>query len=154
ITHDGIAALPILSIFVGLAISFVFVQRQRTLVDPLIDLKLFRVPAFSASLATYTLGIFVSFGVFLFIAQYLQLVLGLSPLNAGLWSVPGALAFIIGSNLAPKLVRRIRPALVVAGGLAIAAFGMLLITQIGTDSLFLVVTGNTLMSLGFGFTFA
>jgi DHA2 family multidrug resistance protein-like MFS transporter len=153
ITHDGLTALPILSIVAGLAIGFVFVQRQRTLVNPLIDLKLFRVPAFSASLTTYTVGIFVSFGVFLFIAQYLQLVLGLSPLNAGLWSVPGALAFIIGSNLSPKLVSRIRPALVVAGGLVIAAFGMFLITQVGTNSLFLVVTGNTLMSLGFGFTF-
>ena len=153
IAEDGVAVLPIVSIVTGLTVGFVFVQRQRTLVDPLIDLKLFRVPAFSASLATYTLGIFVSFGVFLFIAQYLQLVLGLSPLNAGLWSVPGALSFIVGSNLAPKLVRRVRPALVVAGGLAIAAFGMFLITQISTNSLFLVVTGNTLMSLGFGFTF-
>jgi DHA2 family multidrug resistance protein-like MFS transporter len=153
IAHDGVAALPILSIVAGLAIGVAFVQRQRTLADPLLDLKLFRVPAFSASLATYTVGIFVSFGVFLFIAQYLQLVLGLSPLKAGLWSVPGALAFIIGSNLSPKLVRRVRPALVVAGGLAIAAFGMFLITLIGTNSLFLVVTGNTLMSLGFGFTF-
>ena len=65
-----------------------FVRRQRTLADPLIDLRLFRVPAFSASLATYTLAIFVAFGVFVFIAQYLQLVLGLSPLQAGLWTVP------------------------------------------------------------------
>src|SRR5215467_1342673 len=141
IAQNGVTALPILSIVAGLALGYVFVQRQRTLADPLIDLKLFRLPAFSASLATYTLGIFVSFGVFLFIAQYLQLVLGLSPLHAGLYSVPGALSFIVGSNLAPKLVRRVRPALVVAGGLAIAAFGMFLITQIGTNSLFLVVAG-------------
>src|SRR5690606_17786240 len=98
--------------------------------------------------------IFVSFGVFLFIAQYLQLVLGLSPLQAGLWSVPGAVAFILGSNTAPRLVNRVRPAFVVAGGLALAAVGLALITQIGTDSLALIVIGNAIISLGSGFTFS
>ena len=58
------------------------------LADPLIDLRLFRAPAFSASLATYTLATFVAFGIFIFIGQYLQLVLGLSPLHAGLWTMP------------------------------------------------------------------
>ena len=80
----------------GLALGVAFVRRQRTLADPLIDLRLFRVPAFSASLATNTLGFFVTFGIFFFIAQYLQLVLGLSPLEAGLWTVPSAAAFIVG----------------------------------------------------------
>ena len=46
-----------------------------------------------------------------------------------------------------------RPALVVGGGLIVAAFGMGMLVLIGVDSLWLVVTGNTLMSLGFGFTF-
>jgi DHA2 family multidrug resistance protein-like MFS transporter len=136
-----------------LVIGVVFVQRQRTLADPLIDLRLFRVPAFSASLATYTFGIFAGFGTFLFIAQYLQLVLGLSPLEAGLWSAPGSVAFVIGSNLAPRIVRRVRPAYLVAGGLGLAAIGFGLVTQVGMDSLALVVVGNILMSVGFGFAF-
>jgi DHA2 family multidrug resistance protein-like MFS transporter len=123
------------------------------LADPLVDLRLFRTPTFNASLATYTLGIFAAFGIFFFIAQYLQLVLGLSPLQAGLWSVPGAITFIIGSNVAPMIVQRIHPAFVVAGGLVLAAIGLGLLTLIGISSLALVVTGNTLMSLGFGFTF-
>lgn len=151
--ENGFGWLPILLVTSGLGIGFAFVQRQHRLVDPLIDLRLFRVPAFSASLMTYTLGIFAAFGSFLFIAQYLQLVLGLSPLQAGLWSVPGAIAFILGSNAAPKLVQRVRPAFVVAGGLALAAAGLGLLTQVGLNSLPLVVIGNTLMSLGFGFTF-
>ena len=150
----GLTVVAALSTVIGLVIGYLFVQRQRTLADPLIDLRLFRVPAFSAALATYTLGIFVNFGAFLFIAQYMQLVLGLSPLEAGLWSVPGAIAFVIGSNLAPRIVRRIRPSLVVAGGLALAAFGLGLITQVGTNSLALIVIGNTIMSIGFGFTFS
>ena len=69
-------------------LGVVFVRRQRRLADPLIDLRLFRMPAFSASLAMYTLGTFVAFGAFVFVAQYLQLVLGLSPLRAGLWMLP------------------------------------------------------------------
>ena len=153
VAEKGIGWLPAAIIIVGLGIGFAFVQRQRILTDPLIDLRLFRVPAFSASLATYTLGIFASFGTFLFIAQYLQLVLGLSPLQAGLWSVPGAIAFIIGSNSAPRFVQRIRPAFLVAGGLVIAAFSLGLLTQVGQSSLALIVLANTLMSLGFGFTF-
>jgi MFS transporter, DHA2 family, multidrug resistance protein len=154
IAQDGLGWLPAVLIAAGLVIGVLFVQRQRTLADPLIDLRLFRLAAFSASLATYTLGVFVGFGTFLFVAQYLQLVLGLSPLHAGLWSAPGSVAFVIGSNLAPRIVRRVRPALIVAGGLVLAAIGMGLITQVGVDSLTLVVLGNVVMSIGFGFTFA
>jgi DHA2 family multidrug resistance protein-like MFS transporter len=153
IAQDGLGWMPAVFVTAGLLTGVVFVQRQRTLDDPLIDLRLFRVPAFSASLATYTFGIFAGFGTFLFIAQYLQLVLGLSPLQAGLWSVPGSVAFVIGSNLAPRAVRRFPPAFVVAGGLTLAAIGFGVITQIGLSSLALIVGGNVLLSLGFGFTF-
>lgn len=153
VAEIGLGWIPVLFVTAGLVVGAVFIQRQRKLADPLIDLRLFRVPEFSASLATYTLGIFFGFGTFLFIAQYLQLVMGLSPLEAGLWSVPGAVMFIVGSNLAPRVVRFVRPAFLVSGGLLLAAVGLGLLTLIGTDSLALVVIGNALMSLGFGFTF-
>jgi MFS transporter, DHA2 family, multidrug resistance protein len=149
----GLSLLSAGTALLGLLIGFAFVQRQRQLADPLIDLRLFGVREFSASLATYTFGIFLSFGIFLFIAQYLQLVLGLTPLQAGLYSVPGALAFIIGSNVAPKLVQYIRPAYIVAGGLLVATVGLAMLTQIGLNSPLLIVIGNFLMSIGFGFTF-
>lgn len=154
VAENGLTALALISSVSGIVIGILFIQRQRTLTDPLIDLRLFGITAFAASLATYTFGIFFAFGMFLFIAQYLQLVLGLSPLEAGMWSVPGAVAFVIGSNLAPKVVRRLRPAFVVAGGLIVAAVGLALLTQLSMNSLASVVIGNTLMSLGFGFTFA
>jgi DHA2 family multidrug resistance protein-like MFS transporter len=153
LAQDGVTSLAIISIAVGLLIGFLFVRRQQTLADPLIDLRLFRVPAFSAALATNTLSIFMAFGSFLLIAQYLQLVLGLTPLVAGLWTSPGTLAFVIGSNLAPRLVRRIHPRVIVAAALAIAMIGFFLMTQVGADSLALVVIGNVLMSLGFGTAF-
>ncbi len=153
IAQDGVGLLPIVCIVGGVIVGALFVQRQRTLADPLIDLRLFRIPAFSASLAINTLAIFVGFGSFLFIAQYLQLVLGLSPLEAGLWSVPGAIANVVGSNIAPILVRRIRPSYVIALAMVFVAIGFGMIALIGVNSLALVVIGNTILSIGFGFTF-
>jgi DHA2 family multidrug resistance protein-like MFS transporter len=153
IAEDGLSGLPVLFIVVGLSLGVLFVRRQQRLADPLVDLKLFRVRAFSAALATNTLGIFVVFGSFLLVAQYLQLVLDLSPLQAGLWAAPGTIAFIIGSNLAPRIVRRVHPSTVVTAGLTLAAIGMGMLTQVGLSSLALVVIGNVLMSIGFGLTF-
>ncbi|MCI0689515.1 MAG: MFS transporter, partial [Sporichthyaceae bacterium] len=149
IAQDGLAWLPVLSILVGLALGVAFVRRQLTLADPLIDLRLFRVPAFSASLATYGLSIFALFGGFLFLPQFLQLVLGLTPLQAGLWTVPWALSFVVGSMLTPVIVRRVRPAVVMAAGLALAAAGFGMFTQIDAASgLAFFVIGSVVFSLG------
>jgi DHA2 family multidrug resistance protein-like MFS transporter len=149
IAANGFNGTALLSIVVGLAVGAVFVRRQQTLSDPLIDLRLFRSHTFSASLAANTLSLAITFGIFLFIAQYLQLVLGFSPLEAGLWTVPSAGGFIAGSMLAPVLVRITRPAYVVAGGLAIAAVGLGLLAQVEPDSsVALVVAGSVLIALG------
>ena len=149
IAQDGVALLPALSIVAGLVLGVAFVRRQRTLTDPFIDLTLFRMPAFSASLAAYGFGIFVVFGGFLFMPQYLQLVLGLSPLQAGLWTLPWALSFVVGSNLTPMLVRRFRPAFVMGAGLLLAAVGFGVFTQVDASSGFgVIVTGSVIFSLG------
>jgi DHA2 family multidrug resistance protein-like MFS transporter len=147
--QDGLGWLPALSMVAGLAVGVVFVHRQRRLADPLIDLRLFRVPAFSVSLAAYMLGTFVAFAAFLFIFQYLQLVLGLSPLRAALWTVPSFGAFIVGAMLTPVLVRRVRPGFVMGGGLALAAAGYGLLAQVDGDSaLAVLVTASVVFSLG------
>jgi DHA2 family multidrug resistance protein-like MFS transporter len=147
--QDGAGWLPALSVAAGLAVGIAFVRRQRTLADPLIDLQLFRAPAFSASLVAFLLSIFVIAGIFLFIAQYLQLVLGLSPLVAGLWTVPSAGGLIAGSLLAPLVARRIRPAFVMAAGLALSAVGFGMVAQIGAGSgLAVLVAGSVIFSLG------
>jgi DHA2 family multidrug resistance protein-like MFS transporter len=70
------------------AVGAAFVQRQRRLANPMIDLSLFRRPAFSAALGANTLAFAVVFGVEVFVAQYLQLVLGLSPLRPGYGAFP------------------------------------------------------------------
>jgi MFS transporter, DHA2 family, multidrug resistance protein len=136
IAQDGIETLSLASILVGVGLAVVFVRRQRTLADPLIDLSLFRVPAFSASLATYGLAILVMFGGFLFIPQYLQLVRGLSPIEAGLWTLPWAGAFIVGSMVTPLAVRVLRPAYVMALGLLLGAVGFALFTQLEDGTAF------------------
>src|SRR6266536_3225333 len=94
LAQNGLGPVPALAILAGLAIGLAFVRRQQKLAEPLIDLRLFRTPAFSASLAANTLSLFLVFGTFFLIAQYLQLVLGLSPLSAGLWTLPSSLGFI------------------------------------------------------------
>src|SRR5262249_56808386 len=114
----------------GLAAGAGFARRQLTLAGPMIDLRLFRARAFNASLAANLLGIFIVVGYFLFVAQYLQLVLGLPPLEAGLWSLPSAGGFIVGSNLAPRLLRRVRPAYVIGSGLALAAARLAMLTPV------------------------
>jgi MFS transporter, DHA2 family, multidrug resistance protein len=151
VAQDGISGLAIAAVLVGLAVAVVFARRQLTLADPMIDLRLFRSSAFNASLATNLLGIFIVVGYFLFVAQYLQLVLGLSPLQAGLWSLPSAGGFIVSSNLAPRILRRVRPAYVIGAGLGLAAVGLAVLTQVGgsRDADLAILAGASLVvSLG------
>jgi MFS transporter, DHA2 family, multidrug resistance protein len=149
LAQDGLGWEPALSVLAGLAVGVAFVRRQRTLADPLLDLSLFASRPFSASLATFTLSLFVTFGTFLFVAQYLQLVLGLSPLEAGLWTLPSAAGLVAGSMLTPLLVRRARPATVMAAGLALAAVGFGLLTLVdGSSGLGVLVAGSVVLCLG------
>jgi len=149
LAQDGLGWPPTLSILAGAVVGVVFVRRQYALPKPLLDLSLFANRAFGAALATNTLSFFVGFGALLFLAQYLQLVLGLSPLEAGLWMLPSSLGFIVGSLLAPLLVRRAHPAVVMAAGLVVAAVGFGLLTQLGGASgLAVLVAGSVVFSLG------
>jgi DHA2 family multidrug resistance protein-like MFS transporter len=133
----------------GGTIGFIFVQRQRTLAHPLIELRLFRIPAFAASLATYTLGTLVAFGAYIFIAQYLQLVAGLSPWRAGLALLPSMMGFILGSALVPPLARRVPPAYLMGAGLLIAALGFGVLTTVEqTSGLLMLVIGSAVYSVG------
>jgi DHA2 family multidrug resistance protein-like MFS transporter len=149
IAQDGWNIESMLFVAGGVALGAIFLRRQRKLEDPLIDLALFRLPAFNTALVTFLLGVFVAFGVFLFLSQYLQLVLGLSPLEAGLWMLPWALAFVVGSILTPRLARRVRPMHIIAGGLAVAAAGFGLLVGIDAATSFpLLAAGLVISSLG------
>jgi len=145
IAQDGLSVITA----AGVAVTAVFVARQLRLTDPMIDVGVFRLGSFNAALAANFLAIFIAAGYFLFVAQYLQLVIGLSPLEAGLWSLPSAVAFIIGSQLVPRLLYGVRPAYVIAGGLALASIGLGLLTQVGvTSGLVPLIAGSVVISLG------
>jgi DHA2 family multidrug resistance protein-like MFS transporter len=149
LAEQGPGARAFASLAAGLVLGAVFVRRQRRLAAPLIDLRLFRVPAFTGALLTYLLGCFTMFGAYIFIAQYLQLVLGLSPLAAGVWTLPWALAFIAGSMGTPLLLRRWKAADVVLGAIAVAALGFVALAQVGaTSAPWVVIGASVVMSLG------
>jgi DHA2 family multidrug resistance protein-like MFS transporter len=147
VTGFDISALG--AIAVGLNVGAIFLLRQRRLSEPFMDLALFRMRKFSAALGINVIGFFAAFGTFLLSAQYLQLVLGLSPLKAGLVSLPSSVGFIAGSMLAPKLVGSFKPAQVMAGGYVIAAAAFVMLAMAASSgSLTLFVLGYLVMSAG------
>ena len=149
IAEHGIAWTPALIVVTGLIVGVAFAHRQRRLAYPLLDLTLFRQARFSAAIATYGLSSLAMFGVYIFITQYLQLVLGLTPLGAGLATVPWALGFVVGSLWAPRALRRIAPVSILVTGLAVAAVGFGLLAFAGAKSgLALLILGTVVMSLG------
>ncbi|MBA2521570.1 MAG: MFS transporter [Chloroflexia bacterium] len=148
IAETGLGPVPVLTIVAGLGIGALFLRRQRMLPEPLLDLGLFANRVFSAALTTNTLAFFFQFGFFLFTAQYLQLVIGLTPFEAGLWTLPPALAFIAGSNLTPRIVTRVSPVTLITAGLAVTAVAFALLTRTSQTSLGLIVAVSTLMAIG------
>jgi MFS transporter, DHA2 family, multidrug resistance protein len=142
--------VALLAIAIGLSLGVLFLRRQRSLREPLIDLSVFTNTTFSAALTINVLDFFMGFGSLLFITQYLQSVSGLSPLRAGLWTVPWALASVVGSVLTPLVAARVRPGFAMAGGLLVGACGFAAFTQVGGAAGFpMVVVGSVLLSLGF-----
>ncbi|GII77173.1 MFS transporter [Sphaerisporangium rufum] len=146
------AGLPaLLPMAAGAAFAVVFARRQLRVADPLLDLRLFTGRAFGTAAATLALGIFVLWGANYAIAQYLQLVRGLAPLAAGLWTAPSAAGVIAGSLLGTRIARRFGHGRVIGAGLALAAAGFTVLTQAGTGGgLAALVTGSIVVSAGLG----
>jgi DHA2 family multidrug resistance protein-like MFS transporter len=147
LASDGWSSRAAAAITVAVLMGALFVRRQGKLEDPLLDLRLLRVPAFRAALGVNMFSFVGIAGTFLFTAQYLQLVAGLSPLQAGLWGLPSAVAFVAGSMLAPQVVRRFRPAPVVSVSLAVAAVGFAILTRAGGGELPMLVIGSVVFAL-------
>src|ERR671920_1888773 len=105
--EDGPSTPTVTALAAGLGLLWVFVRRQRRLAEPLLDLRLFRHRAFTVAVTTNLLTVFALLGLLFFLPQYLVLVLGLSPLAAGLWMLPLAGSTVAGSLAAPWLARRL-----------------------------------------------
>jgi MFS transporter, DHA2 family, multidrug resistance protein len=143
----GFSGVGTAIIGLGICLAVVCIRRQARIADPMIDLALFRIPAFGASLAINLAGILFMFGSFIFIAQYFQLVAGLTPLQAGLWSLPSAIAFTVASFVTPMLVGRFGPARLIVGGLLLAALGFIGLAL--SRELVPVVLSSAVFSVGF-----
>ncbi|MDK1476197.1 MFS transporter [Streptomyces sp. 549] len=155
IAEHGADPASVLAIAAGLALGVVFVRRQRSLRDPFLDLRLFANRGFSVSLGTVALAVFASGGLMFFVGQYLQMVLGLSPLQAGLYSLPGVVAGLVGIMLAPALVKHVRAAYLIGAGMLLSAVGIVLLARITVDTgIATAVTGLVVLHIGFGPTMA
>ena len=147
--QDGATAVAIGSILIGVALAVAFIRRQQQLDDPMLDLALFRDRAFTVSIGSNVLNVFVSFGSFILISQYLQLVLGLSPIQAGLLSLPASALAIVGPMLSPVLAQRIELRKALAGLLGITAVGFAIQALVGGPyAVVMVAAGWALWALG------
>jgi len=147
--EGGSAPLAVAAIAVGITCGAIFLRRQMGLADPLLDVRLLKRPALAAALAINVLDFFVGFGILVLVAQYLQLVLGLTPLQAGLWGLPAGLGFVVGSLLTSPVLKLMRPAYVLGSGLILGAGGLVLMAHAGqAHSLVLMIAGNTIFAIG------
>ncbi len=139
---SGIAATA-----TGGVLLWIFLRRQTTLPEPLLDVGLFRNRKFCLAVTINMITMLVFLPLLFFIPQYFQLLLGMSPFIAGLWMIPESVASIIGSMLAPRLPRHRSVFGPIAAGLLIAAGGLALGTRLTTaGELWLFVP----LSLGVG----
>jgi MFS transporter, DHA2 family, multidrug resistance protein len=149
LAEHGLGAQATTAVIASLIIGALFVYRQKRLTHPLIDLQLFSSPLFAAALAVNIIGVFAASGLFLFIGQYMQLVLGMGPLEAGLWIAPTGIVFVAGSLLAPIIVRRFEARTVLALGFSVAVIGFGLLTQVRVDGqLWVLLAGLILLCVG------
>ncbi|WP_181782027.1 MFS transporter, partial [Pseudonocardia pini] len=136
--EHGFTVGVIVSATVAVAAGALFVRRCRALAaagrQPLIDLSLFATPVVRVSVLANATTMFAFTGLLFFSAQYLQLVLGRTPLEAGLVLVPGMVATIVAGLGAASLARRFPLRVLVPAGLGLAAVGYLLCTQLGVGS--------------------
>ena len=147
--QDGAGGLSLLAIALGLVLGTAFVFRQRRLTHPLIDLELFKVPVFSAAVGTQLVATITFGGLYLLVSQYLQLVVGLSPLRAGMALLPATVAGTLGTVAAPLLVRKIRVGYLMPAGMILSAAGMVLIAMMNASSgIGLLVAAYITMSFG------
>lgn len=149
IAEHGIQVLGVAALLLGVLLGLLFVRRQRHLAYPFLDVSLFRRPAFSASIVAYALAGLSMMGVYIFMTQYLQLVLGLTPLQAGLATLPWSVNFVLGSLLAPRWARRFGARRVMVWGLLLSALGFAITAVVFQPyGLWILIAGMLAMSLG------
>jgi EmrB/QacA subfamily drug resistance transporter len=140
---------------VGLAVIAGFVLWELTCSHPMLDVRFFKNRRFTAANIAITLSFFALFGQAFIATQYLQTVLGFSPLEAGLRAFPMSMVMVAVAPLAPRLVERVGTKLVVGSGLVLVAVGMGVMTTVPVaDGYPRLLFGMCLLAAGVGLTMA
>ncbi|MDQ0841634.1 MFS transporter [Streptomyces sp. V1I6] len=144
----GVAAL------VGAAGLYGFYRRQLTLSAPLLDMRLFRHRGFSGAVLADLLTILGLSGLVFFLSQFLQLVQGRAPFEAGLAELPAAIGAVATGLVAGKVARRFSVRSVVAGGLAAVGLSLAVLTMLtGSTGYPLLGAALLIVGAGAGFSF-
>ncbi|MFD4951072.1 MFS transporter [Streptomyces sp. NPDC058451] len=138
----------------GAAALYGFVRRQLTLPKPLLDMRLFRSRGFSGAVLADLLTVLGMSGLVFFLSQYLQLVQGRRPFEAGLAELPAAAGAVVAGLLAGRAARRFSVRSVVSGSLAAIGLGLAVLTTIGeTTGYPLLGAALLVVGVGAGFSF-
>ncbi|SCE10428.1 MFS transporter, DHA2 family, multidrug resistance protein [Streptomyces sp. BpilaLS-43] len=143
---DAATLVPLLA---GAALLVLFVRRQRRRVHPLIDIAMFSRPAFTTAVGCIVLAMLALVGLELIAVQYLQLVLGLSPLETGLRLLPLTFAAMAAGATGSYTLRRVGPRRMVGWGFVLTAASVLLLTLMGQHDRPVLLTAGFVL-LGFG----
>lgn len=133
----------------GAALLVAFVRRQRRRTHPLIDMGMFARPAFTTAVGCIVLAMLALVGLELIAVQYLQLVLGLSPLETGLRLLPLTFAAMAAGATGSHTLRRVGPRRMVGWGFVLTAAAVLMLTAMGLHDRPGLLTVSFVL-LGFG----
>lgn len=135
----------------GLGVGALFVRRQLRMDIPMFDVRLFAVRTFSGALLVNLFSVIAFVGFEYFIAQHLQLVLGLSPMVAGFVLVPGLVAMIVSGLVVVPISKRVAPRILIPAALMVSVGGYVLTAFVGHNSaLALLVAASMLLGVGIG----
>jgi DHA2 family multidrug resistance protein-like MFS transporter len=135
----------------GIAAGWWFLRRQRRLPRPLIDISLFRSPAFSGAVIANTVSIFAFVGLLFFFSQYLQLVRGLRPLHAGLVELSATVSSIIVIAFAGYTLGRLGRGRAISLGLALGGVGLVVLAVAeGMSGFAGIIIGFAIVGFGAG----
>ena len=149
--HDGFSFAVVAAFAAGIGSGVLFVRRQNRSATPMLDIGLFSYAPFSSSILANFLSIVGLIGFIFFISQHLQLVLGLSPLTAGLVTLPGAVVAMIAGLAVVRAARRYSPQALMIFGLLFVAAGFLLILIFRHDlSVVAVIASFIVLEFGVG----
>ncbi|MET9793270.1 MFS transporter [Streptomyces canus] len=150
----GITWEPVAAGVLGAAALYAFVRRQLTLPAPLLDMRLFRNHGFSGAVLADLLTILGLSGLVFFLSQYLQLVQGRGPLEAGLAELPAAVGAVAAGLVAGTVARRYSVRAVVSGGLAAIGVALAALTLLDQSTGYpLLGAALLVVGVGAGFSF-